>query len=82
VGDAAQDPNFTDKGSLVRYSAPVEASLGPFHIEAELWYEPIAYRWAHNLAPYQSAEPQRIVNYYESLASDTAVVLARAEVTK
>jgi hypothetical protein len=82
VGDAAQDPNFTDKGSVVRYSAAVDPSSGPFHIDAELWYEPIAYRWAHNLAPYQSAEPQRIVNYYESLASDTAVVLARAEATK
>jgi hypothetical protein len=82
VGDAAQDPNFTDKGSVVRYSAAVDPSSGPFHIEAELWYEPIAYRWAHNLSPYQSEEPQRIVNYYESLASGAAVVLAKAEATR
>jgi hypothetical protein len=82
VGDAAQDPNFTDKGSVVRYSAAVDPSSGPFRIEAELWYEPIAYRWAHNLSPYQSDEPQRIVNYYESLASSAAVILAKAEATR
>ena len=82
VGDAAQDPNFTDKGSLVRYAAPMDASLGPFHIEAELWYEPIAYRWAHNLSPYHSEEPQRWVGYYTSLASGAAVILAKAQATK
>jgi hypothetical protein len=82
VGDAAQDPNFTDKGSLVRYSASVDPSLGPFHVEAELWYEPIAYRWARNLSPYDSEEPQRMVNYYKSLASGAAVILARTEATK
>jgi hypothetical protein len=81
VGDAAQDPSFTDKGSLVRYSAAVDPSSGPFHAEAELWYEPIGFRWAHNLAPYQAAEAQRFVNYYDSLALGTAVILTRAEAT-
>jgi hypothetical protein len=82
VGDAAEDPDFTDKGSLVRYSVKVGSSAGPLHIEAELWYEPIGFRWAHNLAPYQAEEPQRMVNYYESLASDAAVILAKTEATK
>jgi hypothetical protein len=81
VGDAADDPNFTDKGNLVRYSVSVDPAVGPVHIEAELWYEPIAYRWAHNLAPYNAEEPQRFVNYYDSMAWSAAVVLARAEVT-
>jgi len=78
VGDALQDPNFTDKGSVVRYSAAVDPPSGPFHIEAELWYEPIGFRWAHNLAPYR-AEPQRMVSYYDALASRAAVILAKAE---
>ena len=82
VGDAAQDPNFTDKGSQVRYTATVDPSSGPFHIEAELWYEPIGFRWAHNLGAYNSMEPQRMVSYYQSLASGAAVVLARGEATK
>lgn len=82
VGDAAEDPNFTDQGSVVRYSVAVNPSAGPFHIEAELWYEPIAFRWAHNLSAYRAEEPQRMVSYYDSLASRAAVMLARAEATK
>jgi hypothetical protein len=82
VGDAADDPNFTDKGNLVRYSVPLDPASGPFLVEAELWYQPIAYRWAHNLAPYNADEPRRFVSYYDSLASNSAVLLARAEATR
>ena len=82
VGDAADDPNFTDKGSQVRYSIPVDPASGPFHIQAELWYQPIAFRWAHNLQPYTAEEPQRFVGYYNSLASGTAVVLTKTETTR
>jgi hypothetical protein len=82
VGEAAEDANFTDKGSLVRYSLTVDRSAGPFHIEAELWYEPIGFRWAHNLGAYQAQEPQRMVNYFDSLASGAAVILGKTEVTK
>jgi len=78
VGDAADDPNFTDAGDLVRYSIPLGDAQGPFHIDAELWYQPIGFRWAHNLIPYQAAETRRLIGYYESMSSDTAIVLARA----
>ena len=81
IGEAANDPNFTDKGSLVRYSISTGDAPGPFHIEAELWYQPIGFRWAHNLASYTAAEPQRFVNYYDSMSSSTAVLVARAEAT-
>jgi hypothetical protein len=79
IGDAAEDPNFTGRGGLVRYSVAVDPSAAPFHIEAELWYEPIGFRWARNLAPYRDMEPQRMVNYYNSLASSAAVMLARTD---
>jgi len=82
AGDAADDPNFTGKGSVVRYSPTVDSSAGPFHIEVELWYEPIGFRWAHNLGTYQADEPQRLVSYYDSLASGAAVILAKTEATK
>ncbi len=59
-----------------------DPSTGPFHIEVELWYEPIGFRWAHNLGTYQADEPQRLVSYYDSLASGAAVILAKAEATK
>lgn len=82
VGDAANDPDFTDAGDVVRYSVPIGDAQGPFHVEAELWYQPIGFRWAHNLASYQAMEPQRFVRYYESMSKTTAVVLARAEATR
>jgi hypothetical protein len=81
IGEAANDPNFTDKGSVVQYSVSTAGAAGPFHVQAELWYQPIGFRWAHNLAPYIAEEPQRFVSYYESMSSNTAVVLARAEAT-
>jgi len=44
IGEAAEDPDFNDQGSVVRYSVSTGAA-GPFHIEAELWYQPIGFRW-------------------------------------
>jgi hypothetical protein len=82
IGDAAQDPNFTDGSDLVRYSVALRNAEGPFHIEAELWYQPIGFRWAHNLEAYSAAEPKRFVDYFESMSASTALVLARAEVTR
>jgi len=79
VGDAADDPNFTDAGDLVTYSVDTGSARGPFRLEAELWYQPIGFRWAHNLSRYDASEPRRFVGYYDSMASATAVMLARAE---
>ncbi len=82
VGAALDDPNFTGGSDLVRYSVPLGSAEGPFQIEAELWYQPIGYRWAHNLEPYDAAEPKRFVSWYNAMSTETATVLAKAEVTK
>jgi hypothetical protein len=82
VGGALEDPNFTAGSDLVRYSASLGGAEGPFRIEVELLYEPIGFRWAHNLEPYRASEPQRFLGYYESMAKTAATVLARAEITK
>jgi hypothetical protein len=79
VGDAADDPNFTDAGDSIHYSVDLAGAQGPFQIEAELWYQPIGFRWAHNLAAYDTMETKRIVSYYDSMPSATAVVLAHAQ---
>ena len=79
VGDAAQDPNFTDTGDSVHYSVVLGDAQGPFRIEAELWYQPIGFRWAHTLASYDAPETKRIVGYYESMPSATAIILAHAQ---
>jgi mono/diheme cytochrome c family protein len=82
VGAAADDPGFTGQGSVERYVVPTGGAVGRLTIVAELWYQPIGYRWAHNLAPYQAAEPQRMVKYFEGAASESAIVLAKAEVVR
>jgi len=79
IGDAADDPNFTDAGDSVHYSVTMAGAQGPFQIEAELWYQPIGFRWAHNLAAYDAPETKRIVGYYDSMPSASAVVLARSQ---
>ena len=81
VGDAAEDPNFNAARHVVRYSIPVGAASGPFHIEVELLYQPVGFRWAHNLSSYKSLEPQRFFTYYNSMAEASSTVLAAAEIT-
>ena len=81
AGDALDDPNFTSGSDTVLYSVPLGDAHGPLHIEVELWYQPIGYRWAHNLDSYKSTETQRFVSYYDSMAATTATVLAHAEAT-
>ena len=82
VGDAVDDPGFTDQGSRVRYVVPTAKAMGKVTIVVELCYQPIGYRWAHNLASYRASEPERMVKYFEEAASDSAIVLARAEITR
>jgi hypothetical protein len=82
VGEAAEDPNFTDQGDRVQYSVSTGGAQGPFRIQAELWYEPIGFRWAHNLQPYNASETQRLVRYYDSMPQAAATVLSRAEITQ
>ena len=82
VGDALEDPNFAAGYDVVHYSVPLSGLQAPFQVQVELLYEPIGFRWAHNLERYQESEPQRFVRYYESMGASAATVLARAEITK
>jgi len=81
TGEANDDANFTDAGHLVRYSVPIANAQGPFRVNVELWYQPIGFRWAHNLSPYKSNETDRFVSYYDSSSSATAIVLAQTSAT-
>jgi hypothetical protein len=74
-GGAAADPDFNGEEDHVRYRA---AAAGAASVQVELRYQPIGYRWAQNLAPYQAPEPQRFVRYYNALAAASSVVVARA----
>jgi hypothetical protein len=77
-GEAAGDPDFVAEGDLVRYAVPIGGAAGPFRVDVELRYQPIAFRWAANLREYDAAEPRRFVAYYESMASSSSAVLSRA----
>jgi hypothetical protein len=79
-GPALQDADFVGGGDRIRYSVPLAASSGPVSITAELCYQPIAFRWARNLARPDVPEMARFVAYYDSMAGSSAVVLARASV--
>lgn len=78
VGGAHDDPAFTGGRAQIRYAIH-GAKGGAYQVKAELWYQPIGFRWAHNLEPYKAAEPQRFVSYYEANSKKTAIVLAEAE---
>ena len=77
-GDALADPGFDDRGHRIRYSIDVEAAEGPLVVAVELWYQPIGYRWARNLATYDAEETRRFGGYFDSLGRGSAVVLAAA----
>ena len=79
-GGAEGDATFTGEGDRVAYSVAVKGT-GPFTIEAELRYQPIAFRWADNLRAYDAAEPRRFVSYYDAMAASSSTVLARATAT-
>ncbi len=83
LGEAATDPAFRAGGHRLRYTVDLGGAAGPFTVAAELWYQPIGFRWANNLKAYGSAaEPRRFTGYFDSMQSSSAVVLARAAVTR
>ena len=83
VGPAREDAGFAGGGHRIRYSLPVATENGPFEINAELWYQPIGFRWANNLKPYDHAdEPRRFNAYYDSMTQATGEILARASVRR
>jgi len=80
-GAAAEDEDFRGGEDRLRLSVATEAAREPFQIQAELWYQPIAYRWAANLAPYQAHEAQRFAGYFRAMGPASAAMLAQARVT-
>ena len=81
-GGATDDADFTGGGDKIVYSVPVANAQGPFQVEAEFWFQPISFRWANNLRPYNAAEPRRFTAYYDAMASGSAVMLVRITAAK
>jgi hypothetical protein len=79
-GAARQDADFAESGDRVRYELGLPEGGGPFQVDVELLYQPIGYRWAHNLEKYDAPEPMRFVGYYNALSASSSVVVGRASV--
>jgi hypothetical protein len=77
-GAASGDGDFQGGGDRVRYRVPGGEGRGPLQVTAQLLYQPIGFRWAHNLRGYDAPEPARFVGYYESMAESSATPLAEA----
>jgi hypothetical protein len=77
---AEGDPDFGPNGDRVRYTIDLGSTTGAVTLTAELWFQPIAYRWADNLSDYRSAETDRFVGYYRENAAGSAIVVGSATV--
>lgn len=76
-GAAMEDRDFTGSGDRIRYSVDLGDAPGPYRVEAELWYQPIAFRWARNLLQQDAPEIDRFVSWYDSMSASSATILAR-----
>jgi hypothetical protein len=80
-GEAEKDGDFRGGGDRIRYAVPLGSAVGPFNVKAELWYQPISFRWARNAEEPPSAEAERFKTYYGEAAGSSGVVLAKAAAT-
>lgn len=76
-GAAAEDLDFRGGSDKISFLVPVKVTDGPFTIQVELWYQPISYRWAHNLEEQEAKEIDRFVSYYNSFSTNSGIILAR-----
>jgi hypothetical protein len=75
-GSAEADDDFVGGRDRIGYVVDVSGTEGPFIVDVELMYQPIGYRWAHNLGDQEAEEIERFIGYYEEMADRSAVVLA------
>ena len=75
-GQGEGDPDFRAGEDTVSYIVDVGNSSGPYTIRAELLYQSIGYRWAHNLKEKRAAETDRFISYYQPMAGNSSTVLA------
>lgn len=78
-GGAARDASFQGGSDRVTYRVDLGGKPGPYRVVAELWYQPIAHRWAMNLEPFRAAETERFVRWYQAMAPESALVVADDE---
>lgn len=78
AGAALDDADFGAGGDRIEYVVDASRARGTVTVVAELLYQPIGFRWASSLRGYDAMEPRRFTGYYDALAAESAVPLARA----
>lgn len=76
---AVEDADFEGGGDTVRYRIPLGADERFAAVTVRLMSQTIGYRWAENLAPYDSPETARFTRYHRAYADRSAVPLAEVE---
>ncbi len=80
-GAAVDDADFEGGSDKVLYRVTLGESQGPYAVEAELWYQPIGYRWAHNLEDQPSDEAAFFVAAFDALAGQSSQRLTHTRTT-
>ena len=78
VGDASSDSTFTGGGDTVHYRIDVANAERVARVDVSLRYQPIGYRWAHNLNAYNTVETSRFVQFFTSMPQAASVAVATA----
>jgi hypothetical protein len=76
-GKASEDNDFQGSGDCVSYQITLPDSSDPAVLQVDLVYQPIGFRWAHNLADNPSVEASRFISYYRTFSLSSATILAR-----
>ncbi len=80
-GGALKDGDFQGGGDTTRFRIALDGAKGPFKVDAELWYQPIGYRWAVNLGEYDTAESQQFLGFFDGVSSASAALMAKGSMT-
>jgi len=75
-GSAYEDEDFLGGSDKITFRISLQEVKGPITVKAELMFQPIAYRWAQNLDPYDTPETNKFVEYYNAMSNSSSVVLA------
>lgn len=75
-GAASEDANFIGGSDMITYQIDVSDAQGPFTFQAELFYEPLSYRFMQDMFTDDTPEIERFEGYYEETFKQPLLVAA------
>jgi hypothetical protein len=82
VGHAVKDATFTGGSDIVQYRIHMAGPEQVARVDVALLYQPIGFRWAHNLNGYNSTETARFVEFFTAMAQSASTVVGSVSWTK